>query len=277
MASGGRRLDNLGLQGAYLRVSVSNGSAEERSAMIGEIVDFAPQIVWAFLGGTFEGPLAVERTTVLEEAVAALSASGAGDPLYVLGPRSLDDASVRSLAASNPIFRERAVGINASRETGDAVMRPLRARYSEAFPLAAVGEGRLDVSPFIYDAIYYLTYAVAYSSGQDPVSEVASAAALVDSLHAVSDSDQGLTVTVGPGPTGLDVAIPALAQRERLNLVGTTGPGAFDFALQARPSEAKLYCWEADGTRRTVARFDRALDDFDIDAPNCADRLFGAR
>lgn len=266
----GLGLQDLRRRGAYLRMEVQEPLSEDGlPSQLRDIAEgYAPQLVWVFVG-----PRLAERAlTALEQ---ALRTVGAAEPLYVLGPRSHDDSALRGFAASSATFGDRAIGIGVMRGHDASILDPLRERYSTAYPEAVAGGVHREVAPLIYDATYYLAYAMSHAQSSARIlGTSASAAAVAGGMHAVTQPT-GSRVTVGPGPGGLDLALPLLSRAEAINLIGTSGAAEFDGNLQVRSAPAFLFCWQPDGTIREVGRFD-SRDGLDLVATPCGRSLFDA-
>jgi hypothetical protein len=255
----------------YRRIALNDDSAEDRARVMQEVVAYAPRLIWTFLGGKFSSPSDLERSSFVVSLDAALAATMTQSPLYILGPRSADDSALRAWASTTPSFRSRSVIIDADRPIDDAVLGSATERFTRAFPKVDA-DASLHLAGGVYDAVYLLAYAASYaatiSQGQQSIDD------LVAGLEHVTAAG-GATVIVGPGPAGLDVAVPALVQGVSIDVVGTTGPASFDPTQRARPASTRLRCWSDTSELREIGVFDDAGGDFEIGVVPCAQSIFG--
>jgi hypothetical protein len=255
LGSNGINVRDLAAFDRYRRLSLSDRSPEAREGVLQELVTYAPQLVLVFLGGTFANPIGLEQSSFVVTLDAALSANGAGQPVYLIGPRSKPDAGLQDWAAATPSFRARALGVDADRALDGSVFAAVTGRFDAAFPKAKI-EARLSLSAPVYDAVYYLSYASAYAAAafaQDGTPLYP--AMLVDGLQRATDP-VGSSVEVGPGPQGLEGAMASLAQYLPIDVVGSSGPADFDRAQHARPSAARAWCWSNSGELVDLATLD---------------------
>jgi hypothetical protein len=266
----GLDFQELRRRGTYIRADLQEppGADDLRSQLSDIVTGEGPQLVWVFLGPRLAEP----ALTTLEQ---ELSTSGAAEPFYVLGPRSHHDPALRSFTTRSASFADRAMGIDALRSSDPNVLEPLQARYSTAFPEAIpAGGASYELAPTVYDAMYYLAYALSHASSAASVPGAsASATAIADGLRAVTQPS-GSPVTVGPD--GLDVALPLLSRGEPLNVIGTTGAADFESQLQIRSAPAALFCWQSDGALRELGKVVSSGADFEVVGAACARSLLDA-
>jgi hypothetical protein len=207
-------------------------SAEDLESLL----NFGPDIVLFFVGGVRSQSPYSARIALIRE-LEAIAREASWRPIYVFGPRNADDRVLAQLAFEDSDFRSRAIGVRGDRVVDDAVADSLRQRFASAFP----SQDRLPVSLGVYDALYYLAYAVAATPGHARASQGAS----VDGMSRVTDS-AGESVAIGVGITGLEKATELLSAGDAFDLHGTTGPAAFD-AGHVRAGPPRAYCWLESG------------------------------
>jgi hypothetical protein len=247
------------------------GLPEERSAEFARLANYAPDLVLVFAGGVAETPARQPRALLirdLESAYAALSVA----PFYIFGPRNVEDASLRAFALESASFRGRAAGIRASRPIDMTIGAPMFERFRTAFPEALYDDGGMIASPTIYDAIFYLVYAVAAAPRTGGLLE---AVDVRDGLIRVTSS-AGEHVVVGSGPDGLERANALQLDRVAISLSGTSGPAEFEPSLQSRPAAVRVYCWNGADDVTDVATYDPVGAELQNVSRGCAQEAFGA-
>lgn len=213
---------------------LSDDSPTDRAQKLADAAAFAPDIVLLFVGGTFASPRGKPRTTIVQDMENLSAASNGWRPLYVLGARNLEDSFLRELALHNDDYRRRVVGVTVARAADPQLAQPLQARFAAAFPQAESSSG-LGVTSSVYDALYFLAYALAAAPRDDgPLSTQDVRTGLQDVMMAGADR-----VDVGPGPDGLDKARVASRARTPFDTYGTNGP--------AGSVDPHLYCFNTHG------------------------------
>jgi hypothetical protein len=228
-------------EGRFERLRLDDDSSEARSQTMRHLAAVAPDIILVFAGGSFTRPRGAPRVSALQLLEASDGAASQWRPTYVLGPRNAGDPLLSQLARGGSGFGARALGITVERRPDPSLAVPLAARFAAAFPKAA-DSGPWGVSPAVYDAFYYLAYALAAA----PRSELGSGA--TDVLAGLQQVTQPSSprVDVGPGAAGLELALEMLGQHLPFDVYGSSGPADFG-RDHTRTDMPRLYCIGADG------------------------------
>lgn len=252
---GGANALGLSREDRFRRIHLSDDSVADRADALAKVIEYSPDIVLLFAGGTFAVPLGARRAAVLQQLEVAAGTTPSWQPTYVLGPGSAEDPAVRVLARDNPGFGARAIGITLERRPDPSVVGALEARFDAAFPQAAAAD-KWSALPNVYAAFYYLAYALAAA----PRSTLAPRAEdVLEGLERVTD-ETGTRVDVGPGSAGLDEAIELLGEHLPFDLYGSSGPARFD-PDHGRKDVPQLYCVDAQGdVQRIAATFSASYD-----------------
>jgi hypothetical protein len=213
-----------------------------RAEVIATLLGYEPDIVLAFIGGSFPGPGFEPRTGLLRAIEDDAEQNGTAPPLYILGPRTAYEPEVVDLAARRPSFRARAAVVTSDPAVDESRRAALNGRFKAAFPEAKSVDPTATADWEVYDALYYLAYAAAAAPR---IAGGYSAADMRAGLLQVTD-DAAEAVGVGPGTFGLDRVTALLAEGVSFNTLGTSGPAGFG-PSQSRPSRARALCWSADG------------------------------
>lgn len=213
------------------------------------ILDYSPDLVLAFTSGRFGDPPRAERATLIADIDAALSTGPGPAPLYLFAPQRAGDTVLDTLAAGATSFRARAVSVDAGTHES-SVSSALQTEYAARYPTPLDAEASR-ARPRIYDALYQLLYASTASAA----GEYASSDLRLDILQ-VNDPEGPLLPV---GPAGLKRGHDLLRQNSPIQLLGSTGAGAFDSSRQLRPLPFALACWSEDGLHRTLGRDGTAL------------------
>lgn len=264
MDLGGYDADDLARRGRFKRFELRSGSPEELEA----VASYAPQLILVFAGGaSLESPYG-SRSSRLEFLEARASVPGGWQPIYIVGPRNVDDPFLASWATTDASLRERIVGVRSDRAIDSNIVASLWARFDTVFPRAAEPEFSLGVSLGAYDAVYYLAYAAA-ANGR---AEVENAGSLASGLAKITDPN-GERVDVGSGPQGIEKARELLESQTPFNLYGTTGPAAFDTPQQARSGVARWYCFGSSGESIDLGIVNSGAADPNVGAACAGDAL----
>jgi hypothetical protein len=213
-----------------------------RDGVVASLIEYGPDIVLAFLGGSFPGPGFEPRTGLLRLIEETAEQKGSAPPLYILGPRTLYDPEVLDLAATRPLFRARAVAVTSDPAVDETRRAAVAERFATALPAATDVDSTATADWQVYDTLYYLAYAMAAAPR---AADGYSSADVRDGLSRITDG-AAEAVSVGPGMSGVDRVISLLLDELPFNTVGTSGPADFD-PSQSRPSNARALCWDSDG------------------------------
>jgi hypothetical protein len=266
---GGAALGDLSRQGRFSPFALLD-EPTQRAAMLASLREFAPHIVLWFAGGMFAGTSDERATAIAALENDSLAQQVNWQPVYLIGPRNQQSAVLSKLAMAVETFRARAVTMSVDRSADAAMQARLKARLEEAFPSAQGSRAAFDGVGGVYDAVYYLTYALA-SAAQGPLEMTASD--LREGLLDITDPDAE-RVEAGPGPEGLAKASALLASGLTFNTYGTTGAAEFD-ASQRRTAPGQMYCWDDEGNLLNVARYDETNQQVTRLVAGCADAVFG--
>jgi hypothetical protein len=247
----------------YRSFELFGESSLDPDAQLQELVAYGPDLVLFMAGGTYAGaPFGSfddprrQRTAVLRTIQAQAMATPGFQPLFVLGPRNVDDSAPRRLAFDSPQFASHAVLLQGYHEPDAALAAGVRERFESAYPIAitpAIGEGP---AFGVYDALYALVYSIAAAP---PDTAPADAAAVAAGLARVTDTS---AERVDVGPMGLDAAKALLDAGSAFHLHGSTGSLDLDAIQQARPGTSRLSCWDAVSELSTLATYDTQSADF---------------
>jgi hypothetical protein len=274
---GNAGVDELIREGRFKRVRLDDDSSEDRAQTMQNLAAYAPDIILVFAGGSFAAPRGVPRVSVLQLLEARDAATPQWRPTYVLGPRNAGDPLLSQLARGGSGFGARALGITVERRPDPSLAAPLAARFGAAFP-QAIESGQWGASPAVYDAFYYLAYALAAA----PRPELGPGAAdVLAGLQQVTQSS-GPRVDVGPGAAGLERALEMLGQQLPFDVYGSTGPADFG-RDHTRTDMPRLYCIGADGEAQPLDMPLSASGQLDLSALAnasralaCLQEVFGA-
>ncbi len=239
----------------------------ERERAVDDLIAYAPDVILWFAGGNFSDPARDERSSVIAMVEARAAEVSGFAPVYVLGPRNVDDSSLQHLAREAAPYLPRLIGVRADRALDPNVKDALAARFREAYPRATDGPFRYHYpSHSTYDALYYLAYATTWSlqHGEERAT---------DGLLAVTQPEAE-PLLLGPEPAARARALELVAGGSRFDLRGTSGPASFDLTLQARPAAVRIYCWTASGGLEDGSRLDIGTDTFTRLPGNCPVGLF---
>ena len=236
--------DALLLEDRLKRVDLVDDSPSQRALQLAELAQRAPDLVLVFAGGRFDDIEGQPRAGVVSE-LEQMGASLGWQPLYLLGPRSVRDAALVRLAIADASFRSRAVVLSAERRPEPERLSTLTQSFRANFPRAGDGMG-LDEG--VYDAVYYLAYALAAASQHGPVVTVDD---VRRGLDVVTDPS-GERVDVGAGAGGLERALQLLADQVAFDTHGSSGPARFDSG-HSRADLPSVSCWDGSGALRTIA------------------------
>jgi hypothetical protein len=226
------------------------------------LLGYQPQLLLFFAGGLNGLSPYPERASLLQRIEGT-----APDfrPLYVFGPRNLEDVAPATLAAQSESFRRRAIGLTAERPIAADRAAVLVERFQEHFP-ELPAELQLHISFGVYDALNYLA-----SASGIPASALRprTAAEVAANLQRITDPNGVRMELSTPWHESASVA----ASPTTLNLLGTSGPAEFE-ADHARSGPLRIFCWGSDGVTRDIAGYD---PDSAIPLPtsNCAQDFSG--
>ena len=156
--------------------------------------------------------------------------------------------------------------VSAARPIDSGLAAPLGARFDAAYPALPADALSLRVSEPVYDAMYYLAFALDGAGS----SQEFGAAQLRDGLLRVSDA-AGPVATVGPADWA---AARALLRNEALNLQGSSGPAAFDTQSRTRAGVASVRCWDPQGSLVDRATYDAETGTFVARPAPCLEGAF---
>ena len=257
--------------GPYRTFELFGESPLDPSAELRDLVAYNPDLVLFFAGGTYAGaPFGSfddprrQRATVLRTIQAQAATTPAFQPIFLLGPRNVDDSAPRRLAFDSPEFSSHALLLQDFHDPDDVLVASLTDRFKVAYPFAIAPD--IGVAPALaaYDALYALAYAIAAAP-----SNAEDGSAVVSGLARVTDPSAE-SVDVGTGPAGLDAALAHLAAQAPFHLHGSTGFLDFDPVQQARPGTRRLSCWNDIGEPSTLAIYDDQRADFVRNAGVCS-------
>jgi hypothetical protein len=231
------------------------------------LAEFAPQLVLLFAGGHEPQSPFRERSRVVSRLQELETEVPPFRPIYVLGPRSERDATAASALSSNSEFRARTLLVSADRQSDPGLAELLAARFQAAYPALPANATGLQVSGPVYDATYYLALALDVVGAKSELS----ASELRTGLQRVSDA-AGEAAQLGPVDYAATRAL--LRGEARVNLLGSSGPAAFDTETQTRAGVAGVRCWDADGTVVERASYEAATGTFSARPAPCAEGLF---
>ena len=230
-----------------------------RAALVAELLAYSPDLVLVFAGGNYPARPRVGRAEELAELLAeGESQAPSARPAYVWGPRNSSDPGLIRALSVHPELAARSIGVDL-RGGGDPELGAgLAARAQAAFP-----EAVQPIDPRVYDALYFLTYALA-----------APAATASAGFERITSAD-GERVAVGPD--GIERARLVLEGAGTLRAAGVTGPAAFDAATRVRAALPRVYCWGADAARAGVATLAELTDgELSMRSTECGTEVFGA-
>jgi hypothetical protein len=230
-----------------------------RAALATELLEYAPDLVLVFAGGGYPARPRVGRAAELAQLLAQAEGQvPSARPAYVWGPRNGSDAGLIRALSAHPELAARSVGVDLGGGGDPALGAELAARAQAAFTDAV-----LPIDARVYDALYFLTYALA-----------APAPTASAGFERVTSAD-GERVAVGPGAEGIERARLVLEGAGTLRAAGVTGPAAFDGATRVRAALPRVYCWGAprDGAVTLAELTDGELSPF---AAECGGEIFGA-
>jgi hypothetical protein len=234
----------------------------ERERTIDEIVDYAPNVILWFAGGTFADPQRDERVSIIPAIEERAAGAAAIAPVYVLGPRNVDDSSLQHLARGGAQYLPRLIGLRADRPYEPSIKEALDARFRQAFPRAEEGPIRYHhPAHSTYDAVYYLAHAAVWNVLHG--GERAAAG-----LLAVTQPDAE-SLVLGPEPAARARALELIVAGSPVNLRGTSGPALFDPTLRARPAVVRVYCWAPGVGLEDGAQLDATTGTFTPLPGNC--------
>lgn len=221
--------------GQYRRFELVEDSVVERAAQVAQIVEYAPHVIAFIAGGTFSDSGRAPRASVVHSLES--STDSAWQPLYVFGPRNVDDDSLRRLAVTSESFRSRSAGADWSvpleRTLSSAILQQFKAR----FPAGVVPETNLSVVFNAYDAVYYLVFAL-LASNHGTSTDVPQAL-----MRVVRPDAELVTLDAAGFIRGLEL----IRSGADINASGSRGVAAFQSETHSRIGSAELYCWEGDG------------------------------
>jgi hypothetical protein len=221
-----------------------------RAEVIDALVEHGPDLVLILAGGAYSGQPQVSRASELVELFADRERLMPSPPVYVWGPRNATDAGLLQALLANTAIMARSIGVDLRRAGAEQLSVALDDRFRTAFP-----EALTPIDASVYDAFYFLAYAIAAAPpGPDAVAA---------GFARISSAD-GEALAVGPGADGIDRAKVLLSEPGPIRTEGVTGPAEFDSVTGVRWAAPRVYCWgpgaSLDGVR-TVARFvDGQLD-----------------
>lgn len=225
-------------------------SPEARADVRQELLGYHPDLVLFFAGRAFAEPVRLARESFILELESAWPERER--PLYVLSPRNAGDATLAALAAAEPSFASRALGVGLYRGNDAELWSEVSRSYATTFPNT---EQALPGN--VYDALYYLAYASAAAGlRQDELT----APAVLEGFLQVSRLGAE-RVDVGVGSAGLGKAFELLRAGAPFALHGTSGPPDFDARTRTRPALPGLYCFGSDSSASRLL-YDVASDAF---------------
>jgi hypothetical protein len=210
------------------------------------LLDPTPQLVLLFMGPR-EDPAELDAATIIQQVEASVAARGAAPPLYILGPRSLEDVALHSSVARQPALRSRIIGMRADPGPDARLGAELEARFVAAYPAAASSAAVSHPNASAYDAVYLLALAsfAAQRGGAESAGDV-----LAGLLRVVAGAPS-VPIDVGPGQERSRRALQLLEEGVSLQLNGASGPVQFDDA-RTRLGAPPPYVVGADGLPRDV-------------------------
>jgi len=262
----GKDRDALEREGRYQSSLLVGNSPSGLQAL----ASYGPDIVLLFIAGSSRGSPYLPRSLSLEPLEANAREQGRLGPIYVAGPRSVDDPFLVSHASSDASFRARSIGVRAERELDATSFAAFSTRFRQAYPLSATTDAELRVAAHAYDGVYFLAYAAAAARRANSSSN---APALAAGLMRVTDP---AAERVDVGPAGLERAAQLLATAQPMNLVSSTGTADFDPETRARSGPVQLYCWTVAGEPIRLADYDASADDWVVVGAGCGEEAIDA-
>jgi hypothetical protein len=213
-----------------IEVKVDGISSPETGVATAALKKFNPDIVISLGGPEFIDPILTDFQS---------TRTSANSPFYVLSPRNAFDQTLKSgsLFVLSNYLDDLMAGVNyASVEDSS-----LYDTYLEAIQTAYPGQEGLESRENLYDAAYYMMYALAAANetGADFDGDD-----VVDGMKAITDPE-GVAATVGPGKNGtmFFTVQNALKLGQKVALEGTLGPPNFNPLTGARKSPGSVWCY----------------------------------
>ena len=203
-----------------------------------ELAIYAPHLLLLFAGG--HDPLSpyLDRGRLISGLSRFESQHPGFRPIYVFGPRNDQDPVIEAALRANDELRSRVLQVSADRQIDASWAASLAGRFTAAYPELPGGGATLSASGSVYDALYYVTLALDAARAAGSIS----ASGVRDGLLRITDA-RGEVARLGP--SSWHEARRLLRGSAPLNLLGSSGPAAFDSQSRTRAEPASLRCWDA--------------------------------
>ena len=218
-----------------LQVSVANVATPDVSAVVNKLGPKGSADIIISLGGS------EFVNAILPQIQMARGTSSSDSPFYILSPSNTFAPQLSSLSYFAPPTMSYTnllmAGVNYASVLDDSLYQSYLAAIQARFPGVAGLESREN----LYDAAYYMFYALSAASFSSDPFDGADVAAGMKHLVQLGSNP----VTVGPGATGENMFIKVLTFLKLgsdVELTGTLGPPDFNLVTGARRSQGSVWC-----------------------------------
>lgn len=245
--------DSAANEGGNYREYTLDATSPAIADTVGDILDFAPDIVISTAGDAMTAPSGV---------LAGVESGWTSDkprPYYLLSPYNATtdaNATIGSVIYgeldAEPTAARRFLGVNAAPAEDLTLQNDYAIRYKKAFPGEPASAGTNTDN--YYDAVYYLAYALyGASSPTGP--------GIADGMKRLITGD-----ALDDGPADIGNVFTALGAGSTLSLQSTLGPPDFDATTGVRAVTPGVFCYQYDQGIFTpwanTLRYDAATDSF---------------
>jgi hypothetical protein len=212
------------------------------------LLGYRPGIVLLFTGSR-DLPISVRPAAIIETLERDAVATGAVPPLYIVGPRMVEDPPLVALVTSRASLRSRVLGIRGGPVPDELLLTELQAAFSAAYPDLGSQSLAFGALPRAHDALYLVSYALAAAA---EAREQASAEEVLSGFLRVTDAARGTPVEIGPGAERLGAGLSLLRTGGTIILQGASGSNGFDVQTHTRTGSARPYVFTVEGTLSDV-------------------------
>ncbi|HTV22500.1 MAG TPA: hypothetical protein VMG12_27615 [Polyangiaceae bacterium] len=237
----GLNYERLIIQERLLVLRIDSEDEAEPAPDLQRLLGYAPDLVLLFMGNR-EAPSQLDAASVVVQVEAQTAALGRAPPLYIMGPRSVEDVALQQLITERASLRSRILGVRSDPEFDSGALSDLRRRFAMVYPDVALQGRAFGVMPSVYEALYLLSYGLMAASG--PRVEPSE---LLVGFERVTSGATGAPIDIGPGPERLGRGVPLLNDGENLGLRGVNGVYQFDASRHTRLGRPRLYSIDAAG------------------------------
>lgn len=241
LAVNGANVQALTLADRFREIPLYTPEPNTREVEHERLSSYAPDVVLLFIGAR-DAPGMLSASKLIESVEERSASRGSPPPLYILGPRLVDDTSLRRLAATHEPLRSRMIGVRADSLPELDALSALQLRFRNAFPEAE--RAGFGILPSVYDGMQTLLLAIAAARETGGTLD---SRAVALGLSRITDPASD-AIAMSPATDGTQSALLALRAGITVSLVGASGPIQMDPVKRTRDGTPRAYTFGRDGS-----------------------------